>query len=404
MGEIDLHRYDSGMGQISTDVAKKLSEGADEVYARIREDEKKDVIDTSNRNVDGRDLSGLINIAVPLLVPPDYSTQVSPKSGGVGASGGASGASGAQQWFSDNQSSFMEGLTRRVLDSMVESAAKAVEQSKEHGKQMDAAALAKRFERMLDEVRGQETQGFLNPHTISAAAVMMAGMLGVMAGGVVDLTDPFLQSMEAIQSSVNAATAMVPSDMRAELGYIGALLAGPALFQALALTVNDAGKSEAAKQFAQNFGERLMTLINDKNFNAYLQTVIQAKAPGDSPLTSKQMDEYMTAFKIGLLTSALALDYKAEHGGVTGVEVWAEIDKLPPSVEGEKANLKTTIRDLMQHLTQLNPQRAAEVRMALENFIKSNTSTEALTNPLTVFKVAISGPEIERGQATRTAA
>ncbi|MDP1835181.1 MAG: hypothetical protein Q8K75_04545 [Chlamydiales bacterium] len=407
MESMDLQSFDKQYGDLGSDVIGKMSESNAEVYQGLRDQENKDSIEKSNQSTDANNLSGLVSVgAVPLLIPPNYSADFDGrKDNKVGSAEAGSTASSSQAWFTENQKSFMEGLTRRVLDGMVEAAAKSVDQSKENSKQLDAKALREHFELMIDQTRGPGSPGFLDPNTVSGAAVLMAGLTGVMASGKIDASDPFQRGISAIQNSIGAATPMVPSDMRAELGYIGALLACPASFQALAMTVGKGEKGgEVNQQFAQNYADRLMALISDKNFNSYVQTVIQAKAPGDAPLTENQMKEYEAAFKLGLLVSAYALMYKAETGGVTGDEVFAEVDKLAPGQEGDKQSLGRAIKDLMAQLKEISPERLDQVRNNLADFISSNTSVKSLADPLNVFQVATSGKDIQQGNATRTAA
>ncbi len=121
----------------------------------------------------------------------------------------------------------------------------------------------------------------------------------------------------------------------------------PSSYQATALTI---GKPEQAQgqqmtqQFARNYGDRMLNMVNDKGFTGWLQTIIQAKAPGDSPVSKEQLGEWTAALKLGMLMSAYAVDYKATYGGVSGKEVLGEMKNLSLEDAGGRAPLLDAVR------------------------------------------------------------
>ncbi len=395
----DPHSFDGDIGKIGTDAVKGLTEGAAEVIQRGRQEEKDSI---QRGDVSTQDLTGYMNALLQMLPPPGGQ----PAAGVSGQSAGKVTGADVMANFHKDQYELMVALTRSALDSLVESTAKAVEASKEHGKKLDALAIAEDFERLFALIRHEGTQGVLTPHSVTAAAVIMAGFLSVAATGRVDPSDPFQKSAVTIQEMVNTGLQMVPSDMRAELGLLGAWMAGPMLFQALALTVagteGTAPKQDITQDFATNYAGRLLKLMSDDGFNGLLKTIIQARAPGEGIIPDQQMNAYMAAFKLGLLMSAFAMFYKAETGGLSGTEVLQQIASQSYEEAGRKAPLLDAIR---QQLSALSPEEREKVLLQFADFLDSKPDVDSLMDPLKVFlSVGVSAQEVAQERPSHLAA
>ncbi len=180
MSEIDMKGYDAGFSSLGADTAAKLGEGADEVYARLREEDRHDVISKSNTEIKPEDVAGFINPAVPLLTPPQINAaEVSgldqAKTAAVSNAHSSHSTAASGSNFSLQSDEQLEGTMRGVLDSWQESTAKYVQASKEHN------AEAKVQQEKLDSQRWMQDVYQLGqvqaPHTTVASAVMAAGMM-----------------------------------------------------------------------------------------------------------------------------------------------------------------------------------------------------------------------------------
>ncbi len=401
MSEIDMKGYDAGFSSLGADVAAKLGQGADEVYARLREDDHHDVITKSNEQTKPENVAGFINPAVPLLAPPqinaaDISGLDQAKTAAISSAHSSHSTAASGSSFSLQANDQLEGTMRGVLDSWQESTAKYVKASKEHNEESKVQQEKLDSQRWVQDVYNLgQVQA---PHSTAASAVMAAGLTGVMAGNKIDPSDPQHLVFNANQNGIQAATPMIPSDMRAELGLLGALLMTPAGFQATALTI---GKSEqtqgqqVSKDFAHNYGDRMLNMVNDKGFTGWLQTIIQAKAPGDSPVSKEQLGEWTAGFKLGMLMSAYAVDYKAQYGGVSGKEVLGEMKNLSLLDAGARAPLLDAIR---QQYAALSPGMQKLVEERLGNWLDSSPKLDALMDPIKIYS-ALSA----EGQATQQA-
>lgn len=358
-------------GEIGTKAIKNMAESNSQLYQNLRKQEIKDSIERANQTPDATRLSGMILSPIPLLIPPGRE--------------GDDSAVNLSNLPGKNQRGFTEKIAQHILDQMVESAAKAVESSKESSKRLDARALREHVDLMHRQIKEGSTEIF-NAQLISGSMILMAGM-----GSSTIFIDSFQQGIEAIQNFIESSLPMISADMRAELGYAGSLIAAPLVLQATALC-----REKKREHFVQNYAERLLALISDKHFNAYIKTVILAKAPGDAPLTEKEMREYEIAFKLALLVSAYALLYRAENGGVTGIEVFADIER-------QKSPLQIAIKNLLDMLRAISPQREASLRNEMSEFICSNRSIKSLADPLEVFKVVSSGSIVAHEGAIKRA-
>ncbi len=392
-----MQNYDAQAGDIGTKAASQLAQGADEVYARLRDDDKKDSIKESNEKTKPEDVAGFINPAVPMLIPPqnnaaDITAIDQGKNQGVRQAGATGSGAASGTAYSTQLNDAVEGTMRSVLDNWQAATAKFVASSKASNIQEENNYQNKVSERWAQDVYQLGTAQA--PHSTVVSAIMGAGLTGVMAGHKIDPTDPQHISFSLNQDGIQAATPMIPSDMRAELGLLGALLMTPAQYQATALTIGKTNKTSQQpvdQQFARNYGARVVKMVNDQGFNSWLKTIIQAKAPGNGQLSQQQMGEWTANFKLGMLMSAYAMSYKAAYGGVTGAEVAGQVKNLDLAKAGGDAPLMDAIR---QQLQSMPPAQQTAALSRITNWLNRPETTQkidSLMDPMKVFQ-GISGP------------
>lgn len=357
-------------------------------------------IETHNQTVDTRvDLTGLIPIPLPSTSPTPM--------GGVGLpAGGINEVAGSDKSGTTMSAFAYQQIMGAVLDAWVDGAQKAAQASQDKNKQAMIDQMRHHAEQLSEEVqrdiRRQEQglpPGFFN---LMAMAPLMIVLGAVMPYGKVDPTDPGQLGVQALQDNVTAALQMIPSDMRAELGYLGAWLAAAAAFQAnVVITVGGGNQNEQqlTLSFAKSYGERILALVQDKNFDSYLDTIVYAKAPGEGLVTAQQAQAYKAALKLGLLVSAFALIYKAEHNGMSGQEVMGRILNQRLEDAGASAPLLDAIR---QQLSALPNDQQQQVISRLTAFLNSKPPTDALMDPVKVFQGLTQANQVNSQQATQT--
>lgn len=393
---MDLQSFNSQMGQVGADATKKLAEGADEVYARLRDQEHQDTLEQAPNDA-ALAQAGMLAMGAPQLPIPTQGTGKS--SNGVEGLG----STGSNPSIAENPQ--YQQTMGTMLDSMVEAAHKFVEASKAANKKAAESENLNHVQTMANAAKKDLVKqemglppGFFNPQTVTAWTMAAAGLT---VKGPVDPSDPMFAGISSTKDSIDAATPMIPSDMRAELGQLGALLAGAAALQANALTIGKADKGadqQLNKDFAGNYADRLLKMINDKGFDGMLDTIVHAKAPGEGRLSPEQVQAYKDELKLGLLVSAFAMGYKADMGGMSGKEVMAQIDSQSYETAGRMAPVLDAIRQLFEKLP---PGQEELVKERISNFLDSNPKLDSLMDPVKVFKGMNAGKEVEQQQGTR---
>ncbi len=400
LGDMDAQSFDFGYQDIGTDAVKGLSEGADEVYGRLRQMET----DTVSQSDESKDAIVPISSALPLLVQPFTTTaefdnwaKHAMKSGRVD---GAGGSTDYQKWAEESLGANFKAVAIGVLDDWVEAEGKRADAQREESKKLDIEAYAE----YMDQIKMTSTGDFLNTHTLQAAFIVGAGLTS-MIGGTQALTDANKVAFDAIQNSINHVGQMIPSDMRAELGLLGAMFANAATFQATMLTVGGSENAEGrsmARQFAANYADRVIKMTTDEKFEGLLKTAIQANAPGEGRISEGKMQEHLSQAKIGLLMTGLALFYKEEMGGMSGAEVASLVRDADLAHAGAKAPLIDGIR---QNLERLSPEAQVKVLEGIMAYIDSKPKVESMMDPMQVLANLFRGMEEEgtKGNIARAA-
>ena len=293
----------------------------------------------------------------------------------------------------------MQELAIDVLDAWVEAEGKRADRQREEDRVLTKEA----FEEYFDKVRTTTPESYLNTHTVQAAFVITAGLTSMVAGSEV-LSDQNKVAFDSVQNSINEAAQMVPSDMRAELGLIGAMFANTATFQAALLTVGGSDQAEGQQlnqQFAEKYAQRLLKMVNDPEFDKLINTVILARAPGEGALSDAQMNEWKGMLKLGMMVSGLALFYKAETGGMSGAEVAAMLKNPDLANAGSKAPL---LAEVIKQLEALSPAARQATIEGIMAFIDSQPKVEAMMDPLRVMEGLTSGSDYDQKASLNRAA
>ncbi|MCB1212702.1 MAG: hypothetical protein KDK40_00220 [Chlamydiia bacterium] len=187
--------------------------------------------------------------------------------------------------------------------------------------------------------------------------------------------------------SVDAMQQMIPSDMRAELGLLGAMFMNLNLYQATLATVVEAGKSSPKDQLeslAKQYMHRLLSTIADGGFQELLKKVIilQLTKSEGKHLGEADLSKWVAILQLGMLLSALALFFKAQMGGMTGNEVGQWLQQILKGKTSPPQSAAPLVRAIQSQLKHLSPEERIKAIEMMMDYVDSNPSTREMTDPL----------------------
>lgn len=233
----------------------------------------------------------------------------------------------------------------------------------------------------------------LNNET-SIPAVVTVGLVFAGTGGVRDgiFMDTLSTDMVGVNPSSNqmSQVAVYTSDMRAELGLLGAAMMQGAAYVAIAKEVlKSDGKKEIDKEVtAKSYAEEIIKLVGSGTFGTMINAIIShqtEKGPSTNPLLAKNLEAQLKAILLG---TALAALYKAEKEGGTGWLTGADFDGLLTGENTTFGNNKKTmdvVLSLLKEQLASMPDKGDGVRELLYKYFNDNPAVDVLTNPAKVF-------------------
>lgn len=276
-------------------------------------------------------------------------------------------------------------IITNVLDKWNEGVEKAGDQKQKARE--EGAKIA--FNDFVDQVRhqGKTAPHYFDSHVIIATMVMASGLVGY-GEGKHRLTDDFKTNFRSLEEGTNVTVKMIPSDMRAELGLLGAMmLASTVPYSAAWSTVTQTEKTEPNqnnidKAFVKNYAERMIKLTSDVNYTNYLQAIVTLHVEGAQP-TQNQIAQWVNMLKIGLLMTSLALFCQLETGDRPGERVASMLGGTKPiDPTDPKASLLNTIKLYLKTLT---PEQRVDVLAAIMEYLDSKPDVKTLMNPVSTF-------------------
>lgn len=325
------------------------------------------------------EMKGAAEFNIPMLPPPELSTnfaqEFAAKIGAVGQSGVVD-----PQLLAEKMQLTQSELLSKLLDNWNVSVKKSIKEDDDYKNSPVAQA--------IDETLKDGTAAFAQNNAM--IAMFMLGTTYAVSGNEIVQVDEV--GKNGIPLSVSVLQEMVPSDMRAELGLLGAMMMNMAVYQSAFSTVVETGgkggKQELTEAFAKNYADQLLSLVNKGDFNEFLSKIVtfQLQQGSQTEKVSPQLvQQWANIAKLSMLVSALALFYKAETGGMSGIEVasWAKglmdgkIDSKDP-----KAPLVNVMHTLFKSLEPADRQKAIEMVM---DFLDSKPSLDDMSKPMRVM-------------------
>lgn len=237
----------------------------------------------------------------------------------------------------------------------------------------------------------------------SFVPLMTVGLIFAGAGGVKDamMIDTLSTSMVGVNPTSNRAPeiALYKSDMRAELGLLGAAMMQGAAYVANATAIE---KGDSAKinpeQTAKNYAEEILKIVNSGVLTSLVTAIMTQKSEKGAPANPAMVKTLTAQLTTILLATALAGLYKSAKEGGTGWLTGAEFDGMisgQNDISGHKH--AKTMHDLLDKIkTNLAslPDKGEAMRDYLHEFFDGNPALSVLTDPAKVFAQIL--PSIKR--------
>lgn len=223
-----------------------------------------------------------------------------------------------------------------------------------------------------------------NDSAAIAAATAVAIIMTIVVSGFGVSALSTVPGTEMTNGLANAAIAaeLVPSNMAAELGLIGAMYAAAIFYPALAMTIGAAG-GEATKvidyEFAKNYAEQVINTLLNPAFDSFVIASVKTKSPNAANMTTEQLARMALIVKLSMLITSLSLLYKTETGGLTSQEIAAMLQgkmNFPPGDVRER--IVSMVKMLLGELPETDRARLLE---GFFTYIDSKPKLKDLLNP-----------------------
>lgn len=187
------------------------------------------------------------------------------------------------------------------------------------------------------------------------------------------------------------------SDMRAELGLIGALFCVGALNYAEAQNTTEAirgNKPHNNKQLAENYAAKILTTISDPNFDKFLAGMFSGKIDSaGNRLSPTQLNERIAIFKMVLLATAIMALYAADAKHITKEDFNGMLNGTTTPNPGKETDLIKAFNQIknsgqisasMYALLMQGLQDYADTNPDFKSFFKVDDAFTAISNRIAV--------------------
>jgi hypothetical protein len=219
---------------------------------------------------------------------------------------------------------------------------------------------------------------------IFAVGLIMVGT-GIQATMIPDQVVNNVQ-FNPIVNMYNQVAAPVMADMNVQLGMVGAIFAAGIQYFTIAQLAAGGADGKAPKKdlaFAKGFAENMLGLVGSTSFNTYLAAIVAQSIPKDTTTSPQRAVELVAMLKIILLSSALAMVYKAEAGKMTGTEF---AGMLSGNIKFEAGDIRASlITQIKTNLKLLSPKDQEKFLLTLLEYFDGDPSIDTLADPSKVF-------------------
>lgn len=251
------------------------------------------------------------------------------------------------------------------------------------------------LDRLVNVAIGGTTEGDKVAFVATATALFMVIATSLaQVGSITAISGSEIPGLATIKDLVTSSINLnlIPSDMRAELGLIGAVFASvlfyPAISGALA-TTGIADEKTFNLAFAKKYAKQVSKLVESPEFENFALVVL-FKGKAVDPAEAKTL---LATMKLVMLFTALALVYRVETGHVIGDDVKGMMDGITKLPEGDPR------LEIVEHIKQLLGLLPGNGEMLKELFYKyfdSTPTVEHLLEPSRLVKGAVEIHDYER--------
>lgn len=233
----------------------------------------------------------------------------------------------------------------------------------------------------------------VNPAQDTVFGALVVGTLFIATGGGARdamMIDTLSTSMVGVNPTSNAAPPinLFVSDMRAELGLLGAALMQGAMAVANSQTLFklDGAKKEEALS-AKNYAEQILTTVSSAQLTSLVSAIVTQNSDPSKPVDQALVKLLTDQIKLILLSSALVALYKSTKEGGTG---WITHEEFLNLLAGNTAGPHKELMDKL--VTQMNAifstmtGNGLSTKALLAAFYDSNPDLSVLTNPTKLFE------------------
>lgn len=403
----------TAMSQMGAEFASNWAEATAEESERLRAAMEKDTVKKAEANPSAMIPLGMMVVELP---PPTVSAE-NEKSDSTSVKSTTSSSSVASAHMpqgkhnvgtkgtddiSQNEKVFgkvNDGQLMALMSTILSKWGESVEQAGDVKQKISTEKSLEAFNTFVDQVRqqGGAYPHYFDSHVIISTMIMATGLLGFVEGAN-KIKDDYKISFDALQQGTNITAQLIPGDMRAELGLLGAMMmASTVPYSAAWITFNKTEKGAEGdnftKQFAQNYAAKMIQLTSDENYTSYLKAIVILHLEGSEQVSPNRISDFVNMLKIGLLMNSLALFYRIETGGGTPEEVVRELQKyIQGAIKGEQpipdADPKAALlKTLALYYSALDVSDRESVIVAIMNYLPNSPKqlVDLMNSPLSTF-------------------
>lgn len=324
----------------------------------------------------------ILSAQFPVLMPPQLVNQTN-------SSNSIEGAISASVALKAGQT--QHDIITKMLDTWLAS----IKQIAEDNKRADEKRVIDKMAIAHEVYKKQEAVQPNDNFPIFAVGLIMVGT-GIQATMIPDQVVGNVQ-FNPVVSMYNKVAMPVIADINVQLGMVGAIFAAGIQYFTIAQMASGAANGKVAQKdlnFAKGYAENMLGLVASASFNQYLSAIVAQSVPKDTVTSPQRSIELVAMLKIILLSSALAMVYKAEAGKMTGTEF---AGMLSGNIKFEAGDVRSSlITQIKSNLKLLSPKDQEKFLLTLLEYFDGDPSIDTLADPSKVF-AGIYG-EVPRGE------
>lgn len=313
----------------------------------------------------------ILSAQFPVLTPPQAVGQTNSSSNSVEGATSATVAVQMQQKQSD--------IINAMLDAWLRSLQQIADENKraDEKRVIDKMAIAHQVNKQMEAVQPNDNFPIFAVGMIIVGTSIQSTMIPDPIGSV---------QLNPVVNMYNQVVAPVISDINIQLGMIGAIFAAGTQYFTIAQMAAGSAEGKAPKKdiaFAKGYAENMLGLVASASFNTYLTAIVAQSVPKDTTVSPQRSIELVAMLKIILLSSALAMVYKAEAGKMTGTEF---AGMLSGNIKFEAGDVRANlILQIKSNLSMISAPDREKLLSTLLEYFDNDPSIDTLSDPSKVF-------------------